>query len=259
MNKVIKNYTIIGESDLSKFNPSPFQRNYRNLNKIIRSIEQEGYRYWEPIAVRRINFKGGRGYSLEIIDGHHRFKACQIVKSPIWYVIVEDVDFDIISANITKNLFNLKDYLVVHAKKGLPEYIALQKYITRTGMGVSEAVKVLCNLEPESGVGSVINEFKAGLYKATNLQNAETIAQLIETIKKHVVWGSQRFSVQALFLITKVKGFRFNRFCQKIDAHSFLLKKQGSKEAYLLMYEEIYNFHAQKDDRLQIALLALTK
>ena len=50
----------------------------------------------------------------------------------------------------------------------------------------------------------------------------------------------------------KKPEFSFDRFLHKVNLRPGMIKKQGDKDSYKLMIEDIYNFKANSNDRLNL-------
>lgn len=105
-----------------------------NVKKLKESISENGYKKSQPIIVNQ---------DFEIIDGQHRFTACEELKLPIYFTIErEDEDSIKLTQNLNKNQKNwgLIDYIKSYADRGYQDYINLLNFIEDRNLNLTTTI-----------------------------------------------------------------------------------------------------------------------
>lgn len=105
-----------------------------NVKKLKESISENGYKKSQPIIVNQ---------DFEIIDGQHRFTACEELKLPIYFTIErEDEDSIKLTQDLNKNQKNwgLIDYIKSYVDRGYQDYINFLKFVEDRNLSVTTAV-----------------------------------------------------------------------------------------------------------------------
>ena len=120
---MIEVYTSVMKTtnyEMFRFMDGNRKTNSSNLNQIIESMKEK--QLVIPITVNE---------KFEIIDGQHRFKACQYLGYPVYYVMEQGYTIDdVIRANVNggRKWFDV-DYLHRYCKLGVDRYLKIQKLI----------------------------------------------------------------------------------------------------------------------------------
>lgn len=108
--------------------------NANNVKKLKESISENGYKKSQPIIVNQ---------DFEIIDGQHRFVACEELKLPIYFTIErEDEDSIKLTQDLNKNQKNwgLIDYIKSYVDRGYQDYINFLRFVEDRNLSVTTAI-----------------------------------------------------------------------------------------------------------------------
>lgn len=108
--------------------------NANNVKKLKESISENGYKKSQPIIVNQ---------DFEIIDGQHRFTACEELKLPIYFTIErEDEDSIKLTQDLNKNQKNwgLIDYIKSYVDRGYQDYINFLRFVEDRDLSVTTAI-----------------------------------------------------------------------------------------------------------------------
>lgn len=108
--------------------------NANNVKKLKESISENGYKKSQPIIVNQ---------DFEIIDGQHRFTACEELKLPIYFTIErEDEDSIKLTQDLNKNQknWNLIDYIKSYVDRGYQDYINFLRFVEDRNLSVTTAI-----------------------------------------------------------------------------------------------------------------------
>ena len=193
-----------------------------------------------------------------VVDGQHRLEAARIAGKGIYFLIDETI------ANTAKAIFEAAkrynrdakvwskaDYVHGLAKQGNVNYQILENFRREYPMfSQTEAEMFLMN----SGTRNVgKREFADGKFEIASFKKAEELAKNILKLKEYFPhYNSSVFVRTMLTIIEKKPEFNFDRFLHKVSLRPGAIKKQGDKDSYKLMIEDIYNFKASANDRLNL-------
>lgn len=193
-----------------------------------------------------------------VVDGQHRLEAAKIAGKGIWYMVDPTIQ------NTAKGIFNgakrfnrdakswsKSDYVHGLANQGNVNYQHLIDFRKKYPMfSQTEAEMFLCNSSSKS-LGKV--EFADGKFEVKNVKRAEEMANnLLKLAPYFKDYNSSVFVRTMLTIMEKKPEFDFNRFLHKVNLRPGMLKRQGNKESYTLLIEDIYNFSAKSGDRLNL-------
>ena len=197
--------------------------NRAHVKNLIESIEELGYIKGKPII---INDK------FQIIDGQHRFLACQELDLPIIYEFQEVVDYHktMITLNKSQSNWNLGDYVNLHAKQLIECYVRLLQFEDKHKFGISNSIAICFG--PRSGT-QIRNGYSFPLNR-----KREEIAKFLYECKPYLsYWKTSKF-------ITAV--CEVFRRCEKADivklqSKSMAFKQQANTTDYIQLFENIIN------------------
>ncbi len=99
--------------------------------------------------------------------------------------------------------------------------------------------------------------FKEGKLELTTITHANQVKDIIKHCTQLNIDFATNFKfVTAISRIIKVKGLDVQQLKDKFKKNKSRLEKQASIQKYLELIEGVYNFHTQKDKRLNLAYLA---
>jgi hypothetical protein len=226
-----KNYEIFTRS--SENRPLCMKKH----RKLEESMEQYGFLRSFPIVVVR-NDKG----HLVIKDGQHRLAIAQSKGLTVFYA-VEEVDFDVAVINSTAKTWVLADYAQKHAANGHKQYQEGIDFATQHGLPLGTAFALLAGT---TTYGNIERTFVDGTFKIKDREWADAVAGIYAAITRLAPnLGSARF-VEACMSVCRVKGFDSKRLLHCAGRCREKLVPYATKDAYLDLLQEVYNFGQQK-------------
>jgi len=239
--------SIATTTNYEMFQLLDFNRDVRKTRKLEESMKKHGYINAYPLHVVKENGK------LKIKGGHHRFTVASKLGLPVAYVVCAD-NASIHELEAATVKWNLEDYLISFVRLGDPDYIKVQQYCNRTGIGVGQAISMLAG--EMAANGNQGEAFKAGDYAIKETEHAETVASLVDVLRNAgIAWAADRLCVTSLSRIYSGGHADMARFKSKIKSNASLIKKQPNLSSYMEMWEKIYNRQAHND---KIPLMFLT-
>lgn len=234
-------YEVYKTTDYSKFKVLKGNRNIysSNLLNIKESISKNNLLEENPIKVNQ---------KYEVIDGQHRLEAAKILKVPIYYVIINDLNLsDVQTLNTAQRAWILKDFLISYIKLGNNNYVRIREFMEKYSLQVRQCLLLLTgSCERKS-----ILDFKNGLIKISELDYIKGIEKMkkIQDIRKYLPILSPKL-INSLLIMNNHPRFRldtFNRHCEVLrDNVSY---KENIRD-YLRMFEDIYNFRLPQSSQL---------
>jgi hypothetical protein len=238
----------------NKFKLINFNReiNEKHVKKLVKSMQVQYLPI--PILVNK---------NMEIIDGQHRFTACQQLGLPIYYAIMlEEKSVDLIQRiNSLSKAWKLTDYHRAYVIQGQQEYIKLNNLLKKYDISLDFYLAVHGN---DLGRNTRIS-FKEGKYKVTvaNKQNLALTMQFYNRIKgdfpkvtKHSKF-MRAFSniIVAQLKTQKQRDYFIMTVKQNGDAPEYLGTKKENSTVYLWTLISLYNTGLPESQRLELPFL----
>lgn len=139
--------------DKFKFLVGNREVNKHNVNKIKESIKAIGYKQSQPVIVD-IDFR--------IIDGQHRFTACQELNEPVYFTfeICEESSIELTQKlNIDQKNWGVLDFIKSYAKRGYQDYIDFMDFMDERGI-THDALLILTYGHRTATINAAIKEGK---------------------------------------------------------------------------------------------------
>lgn len=206
--------------------------NYKHVYDIKDSIRRHGYIPTVAVTNER----------LEVIDGQHRLQVAQELNLPYYYVVGEGLSLqDAISVNIAQRKWTLQDFIESYASAGNQNYIDLLKDMKK--WSVSYIVPTVLYGQPTRNVKNGTLEYKSSRKLDDMIAEALEIQGYIGT-RVIAVW-------QAISKVVTTDGYNHQKMMKNMVMFKGnpLLGPKVDEKGYILMFEEIYNFHARKQLR----------
>ncbi|MBK8191624.1 MAG: hypothetical protein IPK79_14530 [Vampirovibrionales bacterium] len=236
-------------TNYDRFELFDFNRDIGKTTALERSMLAYGWLDPYPMHV----VKNGSG-KLKIKAGHHRFHVARKLGIPCKYVVAEDQGETIQELEVATRPWTLQDYLASYCRVGSEHYIKVKNYLELTGIPIQCAIAMLAGQTTANGNQN--NRFKAGTYKVSDEKHAYDVAFLAISCAEHGVRFARHFAfVQALSSVCRVDGFDKDIFISRVKAHSGMMTAQVSRDAYLVVIEQVYNYGGRKT-RIPLAFLA---
>ena len=184
--------------------------------------------------------KGGK---LIVKDGQNRLALAEELRLPVYYVI-EDVDYDIATINNAQEKWTMTDYAMKWASQGKSSYIKLMAFIESHGIPISVSSSILCGQAYLCGQGK--RQFKKGEFEILDYEFADRVAGVYTQLIALSSSVRNRNCLAALIAAMQVKGFEPKRLLDGAKKRPEKLKPYSTRDSYLEMIEDLYNFHRQK-------------
>ena len=249
MEKKVKTTASIYEShDYSLFKPHKMNRQVHTDRKGFKDLIESMVKYGFP-ASEAIHVVRGEDGSLLIKKGHHRFEAAKQVGLPIKFTIerqnIPIHDLEIPGAGKWKP----KDFFESYVKQGIPEYLEIQAYVDRTGISLPNAITMFYGYSAGNGSSNQDGRVERGNLKIKDRKHPQLVAYLVESLKElGIPWANENLSVKALSRLVRVPEFNPTRLIKKAKNFTAIAKKQVNLQDFLQMYEDLYNYKANKSN-----------
>jgi hypothetical protein len=177
---------------------------------------------------------------LNIIDGQHRFVVSKKVKSPVYYIMAEDLSlYDIARMNSNTEKWKASDFINCYKTLKNSHYIKLDKFLTdHPGISVTTALSLLGHGRVLNGGHSqVMDRFQKGEFKVEHEEFANNIIN--QALKFEF---KERFSRHFLVALNKIlvsDVFPMDELAEKVNDNIGMLQPQDHWRKYLTNLEEI--------------------
>ena len=212
----------------------------RHLSNLIASIAEKNLLEYKPILVNE---------QMEIIDGQHRVAAAKKLGLPVYFIQMGFGDLRTVIASQVERTWGLSDFLESHILLGNKDYKILKDYLDKYHLSIGVSIHLLAGEKAGSasenkkiGKSSTMKLFKEGLFKVTNLSNAQYIAEKVQDIVPHTegsTWKDRTFIDALVIVYTKVKP---SAFLEAVIRSGIKIPKKAKLRDYLILFEDIYNF-----------------
>ena len=232
-------------SDYAQFLPPIFQRpvTESKVKTYMESMRKVGYDYSTPIVVKQ------EGKFLRLIRGQHRIEAASRLGLPVYFIIKNDLD-DSDAIEVSETSWSPADTVAAYADAGYSHFVYLRDFSNKFKIPLVLAARMLSNLSP---IGSVRSSITDGTFEVISQDSALDVVAFIDKIGKK--WTFSRVSnfigaIQAMYANPRVD---WKHFLKRMVASTVTPEKRTSILEYLNLFEGIYNFRLQADERVPIA------
>lgn len=237
-------------TNYDRFELLDFNRDVGKTTALEKSMMAYGWLDPYPMHV----VKNGSG-KLKIKAGHHRFHVAMKLGIPCKYVIAEDKGETVHELELATRHWNMNDYLASYCRIGNEHYIKVRHYVEMTGIPIQCSVSMLAGDSAASGNQN--DKFKKGTYKVSNEKHAYDVAYLVLGCAERGVRFARSFRfVQALSSVCRVDEFDLNLFLARVRTQVGMMTVQATRDAYIALIEQVYNYGGGKRTRLPVAFLA---
>jgi len=231
--------TIITTKNYRLFQVSEDNRplNVSNRKALRDSMKKYGFLKSFPISCIK------RGGKLIVKDGQNRLALAEELGLAVHYII-EDVDYDIATINNAQEKWTLRDYAMKWAANGKDNYATLLEFIESHSIPISLGISLLCGYLHTNG--DLTKHFKDGKFKVLDYDFADQIAGVytqLTSLSKEIKTGS---FLAALIAAMRVEGFDPKRLVDCAKKRPEKLKHYATRDSYLEMIEDVYNFNRSK-------------
>ncbi len=236
--------TVYQTSDYDLFHLLPENRpvDPGHVRKLVAMITQSNLLHVKPLDVTA---------DLGVIDGQHRLAAARELGLPVYYKIGQQLsEADITTLNVAQKNWQGTDYLHFWTVKGRTDYVALTAFRQRhPTLSFSNAKMML-----SGSTNNRAEEFRAGRWKAGEAYKAEQVAVLIERIAAETSFKQAAhtgFVAAVYHCVANVEGFDPKEFMHKILGNPRALVTCASHKQYLELFQEIYNYRTNQENRVR--------
>ena len=231
--------------------------NPTNLKKITESIAKK---HIKTNAVICILDYTDSDKPLKIVDGQHRFEACEKLQIPVSYVIDDTLNLssilnDITLMNTASKEWDVSDFMNSEAQKGNQNYILYRDIYTKYYENFDhEALFFILNNDngrQSSNVGYPM--FKQGKLQFEKSDSTYLINRLNELSKFNGFSeiGGKRYYQKALNLLLNCRGFDSEHMMNKLQQRVSTIQKCSTIVGALDQLSGIYN-HKQQTGRVAL-------
>lgn len=239
-----KNYRLF---KLSSDNRPLDLAKHRNLRE---SMRQYGFLKSFPVSCVR----DSQG-NLIVKDGQHRLAFAEELGLPVSY-FVEDKDYDVAKVNSTAKVWQVRDYAMKHAASGVKPYQDGIDFAEAHGIPITLAFALLAGT---SSFKNITDTFVSGGFKVKDRAYADSVATVYSTISKMSKLVKNARFLEACIAVCRVDGFEPERLIGSASRCREKLVSYSTRDAYLDMIEEIYNFHRKYLKSLKIEALQVMR
>lgn len=221
-----------------------FTRSSENRNlcpkkhkKLEQSMKQYGFLPCFPIVV----FRGANG-KLIVKDGQHRLAIAETLGLPVHW-IEETIDFDIATINCTSRVWVLRDYAEKYSANGKAAYVEGLEFADANHLPIGTAFALLGGT---TSFGNVQTAFIDGTFKIKDRSWAESVAYVYTSLIELAPEIRNARFIEACMAACRVAEFDAARVIHNAKRCREKLVAYSTRDAYLEMLEEIYNFGRAK-------------
>lgn len=224
--QVTKNYRMF---ERSTDNRCVDARKHKRLRQ---SIRKYGFLPCFPIGVIRVDGK------LIVKDGQHRLMFAEQLGEPVYYVVVNN-DFDIALVNDTQKTWAPSDYAEMHADNGNEHYREGLEFAETYRLPLGTAFALLAG---HTSYSNIQRAFKDGEFEVCDRDYAASVAQLYNAMIELSPDVKNQRLLLACMAVCRLEDFDPKRLISGAKRCQEKLISYSTREAYLDMIEEIYNY-----------------
>jgi hypothetical protein len=226
------NYMMFQSQSLDNRLPTP-----KKHKRLYESMKAYGFMECFPMVVVR-----SQNGSLVVKDGQNRLMFAMELGLPVFWVEAKD-DFDVAVVNSAAQVWVLSDYSRKHEANGLKSYREGNEFAAAHRLPLGRAFALLSGT---ATFGNVYSQFVSGTWKVKDRTWANAVVGIygpLTTMAPEI--RNDRF-LAACMAVCRVQEFEPQRLIESAKRWRDKLLPYSTKDAYLDMLEEIYNFHKSK-------------
>lgn len=218
---------IVGNREISQ----------KHVLNLVRAITKKNMLQGNPIIVTK---------DMRVVDGQHRLAAARVLKTAIYYTIVDEASLeDIQLMNTTTKTWSGHDYLRSYASLGKEEYKIVLHYYEKTGIILSNLVTIFSGALTKTGMWTT-KPFKEGHMKIPNLKESEDF--VIDYLKFRSlvsprVFNDREFVIALRRLFNDISA---DEFIALLSGYGRPIEYRATVKDYLRQFEEVVNWRQRK-------------
>lgn len=214
----------------------------RNLDlkkhkKLMESMKLYGFLPCYPIICYR-----DKSGSLVVKDGQHRLTIAESLGLAVYW-IEEEVDFDVAIVNSAQKAWAIVDYAQKFAANGYKDYQEGLEFVDAHGLPIGVGFALLAGTTTFSNVDDA---YRSGDFKIKDRKWAEAVAGIYGPIVAMSPLVKNARFLEACMGVCRVQEFEAKRLIHSAEQCRDKLQSFSTREAYLEMIEDIYNFRRSK-------------
>lgn len=229
--QVTKNYRMFARSSENR------PLDMRKHRKLEQTMKEYGFIPDFPIVCRRDEKK-----HLIVKDGQHRLAVAESLGLPVYWTEGE-IDFDVAKINSTAKIWTLKDYAQKWADNGIKSYHEGIEFAENNQLPLGTAFALLAGTTTYSNID---DQFMRGEFRVKDRQWADAVAAIyVPLAAMQPALKNARF-IEACMAACRVDDFDKKRLLHNAERCRDRLIPYSTRDAYLDMLEEVYNFGRAK-------------
>ena len=210
--------------------------NKANYAKIVKSMKEE--QLIIPIVVNE---------KYEIIDGQHRFTACEDLGKPVYFYMVRGYGLEQVKrANIASSNWKKENYLDMFVAEGNEVYKEFEEIKERYDLNISNLLKIFAIVQ-EKQSARVGYEFENGTFTLDGKMEVLRFLTALEDFNFFKFYKSNNFLIAFTRLYFKSE-YDHDKMKTKLITHRNSLEKRSTSDEYLvLLCNRIYSFGVTKN------------
>lgn len=213
--------------------------------KLEESMKKYGFLEVFPVVVTR----NGDDH-LIVKDGQHRLAVAEKLGLAVYYV-EDKTNFDVAEVNIATKLWVLKDYADKHAANGKKDYVEGLAFAEQYNLPIGTAFSLLAGTSGSNAYH--YTQFYGGDFKIKDRPWAEAVAGIYAPLGALSKAVRNTRMLEACMAVCRVPEFDASRLLRNAERCREKLISYSTRDAYLQMLEDIYNFHHSKLVGLKVA------
>jgi hypothetical protein len=212
--------------------------------KLLESMKLYGFLKCFPIVC--IRDKNG---NLIVKDGQHRIAIAQTLGLPVYWVETSE-DFDVALVNSAAKPWIVRDYAEKHAANGLRAYSEGLAFADEHHLPVGTAFSLLAGT---TSFTNVQEAYISGKFVVKDREWADAVAGIYgPLVALSPAIRNARF-IEACMAVCRVPDFDAKRLLDNAKRCRDKLVSYGTRDAFLDMLEQVYNFGRVKMVGLKVA------
>jgi hypothetical protein len=225
---------------LFQFMDSNRDTNRGHIEALKAAFEESGnFTQVQPILVNE-NF--------QIIDGQHRFVACQELGVPIYYTQVAGLGVeDARKMNVLHRKWFGIDYAKSYAEAGDTNYQRFLQLMEDYGFSITTTITYCLGSDPQG----VFKSFRNGGFVLEDENGARERLEKLQQVQEFVTFGTNEAFTRALLKVIQLENYDHRRMLRKLAANPQLIRQMGTVQEMLRMLEDVYNYNMSEANRLR--------
>jgi len=203
-----------------------------NVVNIMKSMDTFGFQPGRPLLVDK---------DMNVIDGQNRLEAAKRLQIPVYYMIIDVEDNDLLlrALNTNQHSWSPSDYIHSWVITEVPAYVALQKFMVANNLTAHVAFAILA-IQTKDGITTRI---KAGDDFDQNNNAKKIVAFLLEAkIAGLKFYKTNKFATAVTLLHAKASDKQILKLSKKLG----IITQQSSIPGYKNLFMDIINKGSRK-------------